>query len=122
MLAYLSLAVVALILWKLHKSVLKPYFLYQSYKKTLNNSKYNVYFWNFFPFSSSLLIESHKYSKDFRDVFYGAKHAEELMSPQPIYDLSVCNFANKIMVSLRHPQLIKELYALDGGELTFKWP
>ena len=75
MFTVLGLAVVALILWRLYKSVLKPYQLFSFYKKSLKTSKYNVHFWNFIPFSSSLLLQFHQHSKNFKDAFYGAKHA-----------------------------------------------
>ena len=53
--------------------------------------------------------------KKHNDAFYSVKHSEELLKGEPMYDLTISNFHDRLFIDLRDPELIREFYSMDGS-------
>lgn len=101
-------------LWKIYKSVIKPYFLYKFYKKQLKEKNYRLYADPFMPFAAPFIFTTAHDEKKFKDSYYTAKHYG------PDYDLVLTNLAEKITLVLISPKLIQQFYLLDATKTYIK--
>ena len=79
MIFYLLCFIFLLLLWVVYSSAIKPYLLYRWYKKILKNSNYKFIDLGFLPFGFKLIFTIMEDQKKHKDVYYTAKHVEELL-------------------------------------------